>query len=193
MIQAILNFILSIFGNKPITEPIDKKEAVIVPQEEPMALISKEDILMGRVKWEDLSPEVHENIEKLVERVNIFFEDFKWPKELPRIVNDGFRRPQDVPKGGAVKGAHLEGLAIDLDDNESGIVWKYVWENRELLKDLGIWVEHPCWTHNSGGTWIHMQVVAPKSGNRFFIPNSSPNPNPSFWDGKYDLKLNSKS
>jgi hypothetical protein len=151
-------------------------------------LFTREDLLMGRVKYEDLPDDHKVNVDTTVERVNRFFEGYEWP--LRKRVNDGYRRPEDRPKNGAALSTHFRGAAVDLDDDDAGTVWKYVWENRQKLKEIGLWLEHPCWTHCDGMSWIHMQIVPPKSGNRFYVPSTRPNPNPKFWDGKYESELN---
>jgi hypothetical protein len=166
----------------PVKE--EKKPQVAVKQ-----FVTIEDILMGRAKFEELPEEHQKNMEELVEKINKFFEGYTWPKQLPKKVNDGYRRPQDSPKNGSATSWHFKGAAIDLDDDASGITWKYVWENRFKLKKLGLYVEHPCWTNHKGGSWIHLQIRAPRSGKRFFVPSTQPNPNPAFWDGKYEAEL----
>lgn len=60
---------------------------------------------------------------------------------------------------------HLIGAAADLYDPEKKLA-KWCMANLETLASIGIWLEHPDYTKN----WLHCQVVAPKSGNRVFIP-----------------------
>lgn len=154
-----------------------------------MSLVTKEEILLGRVKYEDLTDEQKKNIDILVDRINRFFAGYTWPSKLPKKVNDGLRRPQDAPKNGSATSWHYRGAAIDLDDDDSGVTWQYVWANRKKLKEIGLWVEHPNWTHGSAGTWMHFQIYPPKSGKRFFVPSTQPAPAPKFWDGKYEAEL----
>lgn len=153
-----------------------------------MSLVSIEDILMGRVKLEELPQDHQDNVKELQKRINKFFEGYSWPSSLPKKVNDGYRRPQDAPKNGSATSWHFKGAAIDLDDDDAGTTWKYVWANRKKLKEIGIWVEHPNWTHGAG-TWMHFQIYPPKSGKRFFVPSTAPAPAPKFWDGKYEAEL----
>ena len=144
-------------------------------------LISIEDVMMGRLNFNDLPVDHQENVLTLVERINEFFHGYEWP--LQKKVNDGYRRPQDTPKNGSLLSNHLTGSAVDLDDDAQGTVWKYVFKNRARLIEIGLWLEHPCWTHCDGMSWLHFQIVSPRSGKRFFIPSTRPNPNPSFWNG----------
>lgn len=150
-------------------------------------MVTVDDILMGRVKLTDLSKDERENVKTTVDRVNRFFDGFIWP--LKKKVNDGYRRPKDAPPGSATRSTHFKGQAIDLDDDDAGTIWKFIWAHRAKLQEIGLWLKHPCWTHSKASTWIHMQIVAPGSGKRFYVPSSAPNPNPKFWDGKYEADL----
>lgn len=148
-------------------------------------MISMKEILMGRQSEADLTPEQAKNAAILLERINLLRTAYGKPIK----VNDGIRRPQDTPSNGSKTSWHLRGGAIDLDDDDAGTLWKWVWDNRAKLKEWGLWCEHPCWTHSAGGTWMHFQIVPPKSGKRFFVPSAAPNPNPAFWDGHYESDL----
>jgi len=204
MIKILIDIINMFLGNsKPVTAseeaPKTPPKAPETNSEEPKKeekpktatkpLITIEEVLMGRVKFDDIPKEHQDNLKELVEKINKFFEGYTWPKQLPKKVNDGYRRPQDSPKNGSATSWHFKGAAIDLDDDASGVTWKYVWQNRFKLKELGLYVEHPCWTNHKNGSWIHIQTKPPRSGKRFFIPSTQPNPNPAFWDGKYEAEL----
>lgn len=148
--------------------------------------ISLAEILMGRVQLKDLPKDQQDNIMDLFERINKVRSAYGKPMK----VNDGYRRAQDAPKNGAAASNHFKGAAIDLDDDDAGTLWKWLMQPKQMqmLKDLGLWLEHGCWTHSAGGTWVHFQIFPPKSGHRIYVPSTAPNPNPSFWDGKYDSK-----
>ena len=146
------------------------------------------EILKGRVEFNDLPEEHRANLTILLERIN----KLRAAYSKPLRVNDGYRRSQDTPSNGSKTSMHLRGAAIDLDDDDAGTFWKWVFENRLRLVEWGLWVEHPCWTHCDGMSWVHFQVLPPNSGRRFFVPSSRPNPNPAFWDGKYEAELDSK-
>lgn len=147
--------------------------------------ISIEEILMGRVKFDDLDAATKKNILLLHERIN----KLRTAYGKPMKVNDGYRRPQDTPSNGAAKSKHLMGLAIDLDDNDVADLWKWVQANLALMKSIGLWMEDPRWTHGSIGTWVHFQVVPPQSGKRIFVPSTAPASAPALWDGIYDSKF----
>jgi len=67
-----------------------------------------------------------------------------------------------------MKSNHLYGLAADLVPIEDDIkhLHDWVWDNIKLMEDLNLYFEALSYTPN----WLHVQCVAPKSGNRFFIP-----------------------
>ena len=190
IMKLLKNLIIWIFPNKNGNTELKIGENLEIPESyKKMPLINIEDILLRRVKMDELSDEHQNNIKELHRRINSFFEGYIWPSSLPKKVNDGYRRPQDIPKNGSATSWHFKGAAIDLDDDDAGTTWKYVWANRNKLKSIGLWVEHPNWTHGSAGTWIHFQIYPPKSGKRFFIPSVQPAPAPTFWDGKYEIEL----
>lgn len=148
-------------------------------------MISMNEILMGRAKFDDLDFETQENLTILHERIN----QLRTAYGKPLKVNDGYRRPQDIPKNGAKKSKHLFGQAIDLDDDDTHYLWDWVKENLELMKEIGLWIEDPRWTHGKIGTWMHFQIVPPGSGKRIFVPSTAPASAPDLWDGKYDKGL----
>lgn len=150
-------------------------------------MITLKDLLMGRIEYKDLPPDQQRNAMTVIERINRFFEDYKGSLKLK--VNDGYRRAIDAPKNGAAQSKHYLCAAIDIDDDDAGTVWQYVWANRKRLKDIGLWLESPNWTHCDGMSWLHFQVVPPNSGRRFYVPSMRPNPNPKFWDSKYEAAL----
>lgn len=148
-------------------------------------LVTVKELLMGRAEVSDLSDELQANLKILHERINKL--RVAYGKAMK--VNDGYRRAQDKPKNGAAHSTHYRCLAVDIDDNDAGDLWFWVMENLQLLKDIGLWMEHGNYTHNKTyGTWCHFQVVPPGSGKRIYVPSTAPDPNPSFWNGKYDSK-----
>lgn len=152
-------------------------------------MITLKELLMGRIDFKNLPKEHQGNIMLLLERINKVRSAYK----KPMTVNDGYRLPKNTPKHGAAKSKHLEGLAVDIDDDEKGTLWFWLMKDKQMqmLKDVGLWLEHGNYTHNKKyGTWVHFQCSAPRSGNRIFIPSSEPDPNPSFWNGVYDKKYN---
>lgn len=147
--------------------------------------ISFDEILKGRAKLEDLPGDTQDNIKELHTKINIIREKYGKPLK----VNDGFRNPSDTPKNGSKTSWHLQGAAIDIDDNDAGTFWNWVKDNLELIQAVGLWIEDPRWTHGKIGTWVHFQIYPPKSGKRIFIPSTAPASAPDIWDGVYDKKF----
>ncbi len=150
-------------------------------------MISIDEILMGRQKWDDLDDETKAHVTELHEKIN----KLRTAIGRPLKVNDGLRRRGiDMPKNGAAMSNHYLGFAIDLDDDDSAWLWKWTLENLDLMQEIGLWMEDPRWTHG-GGTWMHYQIRPPKSGKRIYIPvdpTKTPATAPDLWDGIYDKK-----
>lgn len=132
----------------------------------------------------DLTQEVDANATKLLEAVNTFLANYR-----PIIIISSGWRPKtyNAKIGGATSSNHITGLAIDIKDTD-GSVFKYVLQNLELAKQLGLYFEDKRWTP----TWVHIQLVKPKSGNRIFVPNTNPPTDVNVWDGKYDKSMDTK-
>lgn len=144
-------------------------------------MISKDELLKGRDKQfpNDYTDEISTNLDLMVEAMNQI--RTAWGK--PMTVDSGWRSPSinaSTP-GAAAHSKHMLGLACDIADPD-GSLMNWVLENLQLMKDLGVYMEHFCWTPS----WVHFQLGSPTSGHRIFIPNSTRNPNPSKWDGNYD-------
>lgn len=134
-------------------------------------MISLSDYYMGRdVKFAlELTEEMQKNaattIAKASEILSAFGED--------RKVTSGWR-PSAINKaqGGSVNSKHIYCQAIDLEDNDHKLgLWAI--QNIERLKELGVYMESLTKTHNPPdgmGSWVHFQIVAPKSGKIIFMP-----------------------
>lgn len=66
-------------------------------------------------------------------------------------------------KSNAPKSHHLTGEACDILDTD-GELHKWCKDNEKILEDIGLWMEE------RQGVWQHFQIVAPKSGHRWFQP-----------------------
>lgn len=131
-----------------------------------MKPITSGDILRGS----ECPKDYKENLEKLVKRTNKLQE--LWGKQF--IVTSGFRsllyhlgiyRKKGItdPKKIPMKSRHLFCQAVDIEDKD-GRLYKWVQQNEKALEDIGLWYEM--------GTrgWVHLQIVAPTSGKRGFMP-----------------------
>lgn len=123
--------------------------------------ITKEEILKGRVKEEDLSPEMKKNLEILVEKMNKVRNAYG----KPVTVTSGLRTMEDhlriyKEKGITdkskipMKSKHLYCQAVDISDPHQELQ-KWCEENVSLLKEIGLWMESFSATKN----WCHFQIV----------------------------------
>lgn len=121
-----------------------------------------------------LTPELRANAARTVEAANKLLVLAKLAgvsleaNRHGHLVNSGWR-PPDInagTPGAAVKSLHMRCLAIDLYDPD-GDLDEWALANADtVLKDLGLWLEHPAATKG----WCHVQLVPPRSGRRTFYP-----------------------
>jgi hypothetical protein len=77
----------------------------------------------------------------------------------------GYRAPNCTV--GATNSTHRNAQVIDrYDPSRKFASWCMAHQN--LLRDHGLYMEDPRWTK----TWVHLQSVPPKSGNRVYIPST---------------------
>lgn len=136
-------------------------------------MISLSDYFMGRdiTYAADLTESIKENAVETVSRANLLLDQFysSNKKAHARSVNSGWRPPaiNASTKNAAVKSKHMDGRAIDIgDDDEQLDEWCMTLTGQQCLKSIGLWLEHP----SSTPRWCHVQIVAPRSGNRIFYP-----------------------
>ena len=127
-----------------------------------MSLISAQEILMGRDAQFPLDDACKKNLAKLLTAVNRFRAFYG----KPLVVSSGYR-PGGFNKaaGGAKKSNHMVCLAVDFRDTD-GAIDAYCMQHLDILEQCGLYLESP--DHTPG--WCHLQVVAPKSGKRVFLP-----------------------
>lgn len=128
-------------------------------------MIDMTDYLKGRDKQypEDFTDEIRANAMFTITRVN----DLLRVSGFSRRVTSGWRPSSlnaKVP-GAAKRSNHIMALACDLEDTD-GKLDAWCVTNLDKLEGIGLWLESPTGTRG----WCHLQVVAPKSGNRVFIP-----------------------
>ena len=142
-------------------------------------MISMEELLMGRAKFQELSEELQVNGKNLLDKLN----QVRTLYGKPMYVNSGYRRQSDndATANASKASKHMLLLACDFRDND-GELRKWCLEHLQQLKDIGIYLEDFRWTPN----WVHMQIVAPGSGKRIFIPSSASPIAPDHFDGNYD-------
>jgi hypothetical protein len=143
-------------------------------------MISLAQFWMGRdTKYAaELTAGVRLNAEDLLERVNPLLElaaaEGVAPTEnehgspvasgwRPALVNDATANAAKASK-------HVTAEAIDLRDGRGRALARWCLRNLDKLEELGLWMEDPRWTP----TWVHLQMVPPRSGNRVYVPSTAP-------------------
>jgi zinc D-Ala-D-Ala carboxypeptidase len=110
--------------------------------------ISKEEVLMGRIKYEDLSDELKGNLNQLVAALNVIRKAYN----KPMIVSSGYRSPaKNAAIGGAKKSHHMTCRACDFKDSD-GLLDAWCLANQDLLEANGLWQEDPAATPG----WVHL-------------------------------------
>lgn len=118
-----------------------------------------------------LTRQQEDNLDKLLYKLN----EFRRRYGKPMICTSGVRSIDDhiriytqkgIPRGNIpMSSNHLKGLAADFYD-PNGEIKAWINKNLDFCISLGLYFEHFDYTPG----WVHIQVVAPKSGKRFFIP-----------------------
>lgn len=134
-------------------------------------MISLKELLKD-YSFSSLPKEHQDNIMTLLERINKIRSSYG--KSM--TVTSGYRSKEDQIRIYKAKGIidiskipmgsqHLQGGAVDISDpNQELQQWTLA--NVALLEQIGLWCEDFSATKN----WVHYQIVAPKSGKRFFMP-----------------------
>lgn len=125
--------------------------------------------------YKDMDLEHYNNLLKLSEKINKLRETYGKPlrvtsgyrsleKHLSIYAAKGITDQKKIP----MQSRHLSGLAVDLVPVKEPIedFHKWIEDNVELLEEIGLWLED----FKYSKTWAHFQIVAPKSGKRFFVP-----------------------
>lgn len=134
-------------------------------------MIKMSEILRS-AKLESQSKEVQDNLAILLERVN----KVRAAYGKPMIVTSGLRTMEDHLRIYREKGItdqskipmrsrHLFGQAVDISDPKRELQ-QWILKNEKLMEEIGLWFEDFSATPN----WVHMQIVPPASGRRFFKP-----------------------
>lgn len=124
--------------------------------------VTREEILQGRDKEFPLSQEQEANLSKLLAAVNKFRDIYGKPLK----VSSGYRPGKyNEAAGGAKKSNHMQCLAVDFVDVD-GSLDAYCLANLKVLEECGLYLESPEHTPS----WCHLQAIAPRSGNRVFLP-----------------------
>jgi len=124
--------------------------------------ITENEYLMGRAVHYPLTATEKQNMEKLLIAVNLLRDLYNKPMK----VSSGYR-PGVYNKAadGANRSCHLTCEAIDLQDTDR-LLTAWLLTNLDILEDAGLYMED----NKSTPTWVHLQIRAPRSGKRIFIP-----------------------
>ena len=114
-------------------------------------------------KGHKLTKELEENLERLYVAVNSVRDLCGIPFQITSGLRSKKEQEHINPKH--MGSAHLLGLACDIYDPD-GKIWDWFMENIPILEKLSIYLEDRAYTP----TWVHVQVVAPRSKNRIFRP-----------------------
>jgi len=144
-------------------------------------MLSIQDYWMGRDRQyaADLTPQIIENAEKLVRRIDTLLGKAAAGNVAPGIdeetltcVASGWRPPavNNNTVNASPTSPHLQGLGIDLRDTPDRALARFCLRHTGLLAELGLWMEDPRWTP----TWVHLQTKPPRSGDRVFVPSDTP-------------------
>lgn len=135
-------------------------------------MISMNELLMGKVKLEDLPQEHQDNLAELLVRANKVREAYAKPMRVTsgyRSIGDHLRiyREKGITDQAKIpmKSKHLYGQAVDFYDPD-GALKNWVMLHMDLMEEIGLWFEDFTVTTN----WCHMQIVSPRSGKRVFMP-----------------------
>lgn len=151
-------------------------------------MLSKQELLKGRdLQYPaDYTQEISDNLDKLL----VIMNQIRSAYGISMTVNSGWRPPSinsNTP-GAAKHSKHMLGLACDIADPD-GSLWAWTINNLQLMKDLGIFMEHKWWTSSdSSGGWVHYQLSPSNSGKRIFVPSNNPPKSKKWWDGNYEEK-----
>lgn len=164
-------------------------------------MITLQEYFMGRdVDYHSaLSPAIRANAQTTVTRINTLLEIAARHGIAPGLdqvtgteVASGWR-PPDVnarTRNAAAASKHLTGEACDLQDTPDRTLAIWCLSESQpggVLEALDLYMERPQWTGGRGDPWVHLQIRAPRSGKRVFIPSNDPPtapplPGEEYWD-----------
>ena len=144
-------------------------------------MIIATDYYLGRDEAypEHLTDEIRTHVAELLGRVNLLLSWAYADNVRPALdartrchVASGWRPPpvNDATANAATASRHLTGEAIDLRDTGNRDLARWCLRNLDALQEIGLWMEDPQWTPS----WVHLQIVPPKSRNRVYIPSTKP-------------------
>lgn len=133
----------------------------------------KREELLKKVKEEDLTDVQKKNLPILLERLNKLRTAYGKPLSVSSGVRDmkdhlriyaekGITDQSKIP----MKSKHLSAEAGDLVAKDIKHFQQWIKDNEDLMEEIGLWFEDFSVTL----TWVHAQIVPPRSNKRFFLP-----------------------
>lgn len=107
------------------------------------------------------------NLAILLKRLNIIRKEYGKPMTITSGLRSDTHQKKLIAQGlsNAKRSNHMTGCACDVKDLD-GELKDWILGRIPLLEQVGLWCEDFDYTP----TWVHFQIVPPKSGKRFFIP-----------------------
>lgn len=140
-------------------------------------MISIDAYWKGRDKEyaDELTDEIQRNAQVTVDKANQLLE--RAGRSDIDSVNSGWRPKavNDHTSNAAAGSKHLSAEAVDIPDADRTLA-TWCADNLDVAAEIGLWFEDFRWTP----TWVHCQIVPPKSGKRVFIPSTAPAADPDF-------------
>lgn len=135
----------------------------MTPAEPSSWRVTADEYLMGRDKLAPITPEMYENMMKLLVAANLIRDLYA----KPLTVSSGYRPPaiNAATPGSAKKSCHMTCEAVDFADPKGDLA-RWCLGNLDILEKAGLYMESPISTVG----WCHLQTRAPGSGKRVFIP-----------------------
>jgi len=144
-------------------------------------MISEAQFFMGRDERyrDELSDEIQANARLTLERLNSALALAAAEGIVPGVDPDTGTAVSSGWRPAAVNGAtpnaapnstHIGAKACDIRDTPERELARWCLRNQDKLAAIGLWMEDPRWTPS----WVHLQIVPPRSGNRVFVPSDAP-------------------
>lgn len=118
-------------------------------------------------QYVNIPPMTRVSADILMRRVNGMLLDLGF---IAAVISSGYRNSLvNDEVGGKKNSTHLTGEGIDLNDPERKIA-KAILKKKEILDQYNLYMENPRWTPKH----VHLQTRPVPSGNRIYIPDSTP-------------------
>ena len=130
-----------------------------------MKFTIKELLNAGSHKWKESEVDsiTLRNLEDLCRKVNAL--GYAPPMYATSCLRSLADQKRINPK--ALGSSHLYGAAVDIADPTGTLAnWLQSIDGQRRLIECGLWMENPASTNG----WVHLQIFAPKSMNRYFNP-----------------------